>query len=79
MLKLKTFLHTKPVFLYLQFADNEKVDPKYHFMNLNSVYIPDGNYTGFYDGMLNVNQFRVILNSQFGQKLPLLKDYTSFI
>lgn len=64
---------------FRQFADNEKVDPRYHFMNLNSVYIPDGNYTGFYDGMSNVNQFRLILNSQFGQKLPLLKDSTSFI
>jgi hypothetical protein len=52
---------------------------RYYFMNLNAVYLPGGNYTGFYDGMSNVNQFRVILNSQFHQKLPLLKDSTSFL
>ena len=55
------------------------VDKKYHFMNLNAVYFPNGNYAGFYDGMTNVNQFRVTLNSIFGQKLPLLKDSTSFL
>ena len=64
---------------FRQFEENEKVDNKYHFMNLNAVFIPNGNYQGFYDGMSNVNQFRVLLNSQFGQKLPLLKDSTSFL
>jgi len=57
----------------------EGSDQKYYFMNLNAVYLPNGNYAGFYDGMSNVNQFRVILNSQFNQKLPLLKDSTSFL
>jgi len=52
---------------------------KYYFMNLNAVYLPAGNYSGFYDGMSNVNQFRVILNAQFGQKLPLLKDSIIFL
>jgi len=55
------------------------VDRKYHFMNLNAVYFPGGNYSGFYDGMSNVNQFRVILNTLFRQDLPLLKDSTSFL
>lgn len=64
---------------FRQFEEDERVDNKYHFMNLNAVFIPNGNYSGFYDGMSNVNQFRVILNSQFGQKLPLLKDSTSFL
>ena len=41
--------------------------------------MPDGNNSGFYDGMSNVNQFRVLLNSQFKQKLPLLKDSTNFL
>lgn len=54
-------------------------DHKYQFMNLNAVLLPGRNYSGFYNGMSNVNQFRVILNSQFGQKLPLLKDSTSFL
>lgn len=57
----------------------EKVPHKYYFMNLNAVYFPDRNYRLFYDGISNVNQFRVILNSQFGQKLPLLKDSSSFL
>lgn len=57
----------------------EDVDKKYWFMNLNAVYLPNGNYKGFYDGMTNVNQFRVILNSVFGQQLPLLNDSTSFL
>jgi hypothetical protein len=57
----------------------EGTDHRYYFMNLNAVYLPGGNYGGFYDGMSNVNQFRVILNSQFNQHLPLLKDSTSFL
>jgi len=55
------------------------VDNKYHFYNLNAVFFPDSNYSLFYNGMTNINQFRVILNSQFGQQLPLLKDSTSFL
>jgi hypothetical protein len=57
----------------------EKVDHQYYFMNLASIYLPDKNYTPFYDGMSNVNIFRTLLNSQFHQKLPLLKDSTSFL
>ncbi len=55
------------------------VDRKYHFMNLNAVFLPDSNYSDFCDGMSNVNQFRVTLNTLFGQKLPMLKDSTSFL
>jgi hypothetical protein len=55
-----------------------KFDSKYHFMTLNSVYFPDSNYTGFYKGMSLVNQFRIILNNRFKQKLPLLKDSLIF-
>jgi hypothetical protein len=49
---------------------------KYELMNLNAVFLSDRNYTGFYKGMSNVNQFRVLLNSQLGQHLSLLKDST---
>lgn len=62
---------------YRQFT--EKVDQSYYFMNFNAINLPSGNYTGFYKGMSNVNQFRVILNTEFNQKLPLLKDSTSFL
>ncbi|WP_315820698.1 sulfatase-like hydrolase/transferase [Paraflavitalea speifideaquila] len=44
----------------------------YH--NLNAVYLPDGNYAGWYDGMTNVNQFRVLFNTLFHQQMPMLKD-----
>jgi hypothetical protein len=54
-------------------------DRKTHFMNFNSIYFPDRNYSGFYKGISMVNQFRVVLNSQFRQRLPLLKDSTSYL
>jgi hypothetical protein len=54
-------------------GDFEKNAP-YYFMNLNAVLLPNGNYQKFYDGMSSVNQFRVLLNTTFGQQLPLLKD-----
>lgn len=57
----------------------EPVDTSYHFMVLNSAYFPNKNYGSFYPGMSNVNQFRILLNTQFGQKLPLLRDSTSFL
>lgn len=52
---------------------------RYHYMNLNAVYLPGGDYTGFYSGQSNVNQFRVIFNTLFRQELPLLKDSVSFL
>jgi hypothetical protein len=53
-----------------------KTDPRYDYMNLNAVYIPNRNYSGFYDSMTNVNQFRVLFNTCFNQQLPLLRDST---
>ncbi|NII23593.1 LTA synthase family protein [Pseudoflavitalea sp. X16] len=49
-------------------------DKKLMYYNLNAVYLPNGNYTGWYDGMTNVNQFRVLFNTLFHQRLPVLKD-----
>jgi hypothetical protein len=57
----------------------ETVEDRYHFMNLNAVYLPNGGYERFYPGMSAVNQFRVILNTAFRQQLPLLKDSTSLL
>lgn len=51
----------------------------YQFYNLNAVCLPDSNYSKFYKGMTNVNQFRVIFNTTFGQQMPLLKDSTSYL
>jgi hypothetical protein len=55
------------------------VAEKYHFMNMNAVYFPDKNYSSFYEGMSAVNLFRIVSNIQFNQKLPLLKDSTSYM
>jgi hypothetical protein len=55
------------------------VEAKYHFLNLASVYLPSKDYTGFKDSLSGVNLFRTILNTSFNQRLPLLKDSTSYL
>jgi arylsulfatase A-like enzyme len=62
---------------FCQFPDTTKTN--YRFFNLNAIYLPSGDYKGFYEGMTNVNQFRTILNTVFGQKMPILKDSTIVI
>lgn len=54
-------------------------NPNNHFMNFNSVYLPEKNYQQFYDSISMVNQFRVLFNTSFNQRLPLLNDSTIFI
>lgn len=44
------------------------------YKTINAVYLPQQNYGAWYDSMTNVNQFRALLNTSFGQKLPMLKD-----
>jgi len=61
------------------FRHLEDLDKKYHFMNLNAIHLPDKNYSLFYNGMSNVNEFRTLLNHLFKQNLPILKDSTSFL
>jgi hypothetical protein len=56
-----------------------EVDPKYFYQNLVSLRLPGNNYAGFTDSLTNVNFFRVFLNNQFRQQLPMLKDSTIFI
>ncbi|MEO5946233.1 MAG: hypothetical protein ABIP79_05415 [Chitinophagaceae bacterium] len=58
---------------------NDSTEKKYQFMNLSSIFLPNANYSGFYDSSSLVNQMRIFLNTQFNQKLPLLKDSTVFI
>jgi len=71
---------TPPVILLLGdhgFRNSEKkTDGKYDFVNLNATYFPNRNYSGIYDSISNVNQFRVVFNTFFNQRLPLLKDST---
>jgi hypothetical protein len=57
----------------------EPGDLKYHFMNISAVYLPDGDYRKYYNGMSNVNQFRVLFNQVLGQHLPMLPDSSRFL
>jgi hypothetical protein len=57
----------------------EPVDRKYHFMNLSAVYFPNANYSTIVDSTSSVNLFRRVLNSQFGQHLPILKDSSIYL
>lgn len=50
-----------------------------HFMNLNTYYFSDKDYTMLYDSISPVNTFRVVLNKYFNARLPLLKDSTVFL
>ncbi len=45
---------------------------------LNAYYFPGGHYEGLYDSISPVNSFRVVLNTFFGAKLPLLPDRSFF-
>lgn len=47
-----------------------------HFMNLNTYYFSDRDYSMLYDSISPVNSFRVVLNKYFDAGLPLLKDST---
>jgi phosphoglycerol transferase MdoB-like AlkP superfamily enzyme len=58
---------------------NEPVESKYYFLNLVSVHLPSKNYAGFSDSLSCVNLFRAVLNAQYGQQLPFLKDSTSYL
>jgi hypothetical protein len=49
------------------------------FMNLNTYYFSDKDYSLLYDSISPVNTFRVVLNKYFNTKLPLLKDSTIFL
>jgi hypothetical protein len=59
--------------------DATTIDPSYNFNNMINIYFPDETYSAFPDSISNVNLFRVILNKQFDQRLPLLKDSTIFL
>lgn len=57
----------------------EPVDPVYQYLNQVSVLLPDREYQSFSDSLTNVNVFRVLLNGQFRQQLPMLRDTTYFV
>lgn len=51
----------------------------HYFRSLNAVYLPSQEYGGFYDSITNVNEFRVLFNTLFDQRFPLLKDSTYYL
>jgi hypothetical protein len=59
--------------------DPSAIDASYNFDNMINVYLPDKNLLEFTDTISNVNLFRFILNKQFKQRIPLLKDSTIFL
>ncbi|HXD79691.1 MAG TPA: sulfatase-like hydrolase/transferase [Puia sp.] len=58
----------------LRYHDSLGYNPLSFVQNQNAVYFPGGDYHLFYDSISGVNQFRVILNSLFAQRIPMLKD-----
>jgi len=52
---------------------------KYYFLNMMTLHLPSKNYTGISDSLTGVNLFRVILNKEFRQQLPYLKDSSSYL
>jgi len=55
------------------------VESKYYFLNLTSLHLPSRNYSGFSDSLTTVNLFRGILNTEFRQELPFLKDSATYL
>jgi hypothetical protein len=45
---------------------------------LNAYHFPEGLYEGLYDSITPVNSFRVVLNTFFGARLPLLPNKSYF-
>jgi hypothetical protein len=58
----------------LRYHDDFGYNPLSFVQNQNAVYFPGKDYHLFYDSISGVNQFRVVLNTLFGQDLPMLKD-----
>jgi hypothetical protein len=58
---------------------NKPNERNYNFSNICAVYTTNKNYKHYPDDLSLVNLFRVFLNTQFGQQLPLLQDQTFFL
>jgi len=44
------------------------------YQSLNAIYLPEKSTVHWYNGITNVNQFRVLFNTLFDSGLPLMKD-----
>jgi hypothetical protein len=77
--QIKQHSSKPPIILFMSdhgFRMLPKEKRRYQFMTVNAVFYPDKKYDKFYSGMSNVNQFRIMLNKVFKQRLPLMKDST---
>src|SRR6185312_6606252 len=64
--------------LNLDLASLQNTDLHERMSILNAYYFPGGRYEGLYDSISPVNSFRVVLNTYFGARLPLLPDRSDF-
>lgn len=75
--RLKTTTGGRAVILLMSdhgYQDATGKNEKLPFYNLNAIYLPRGNYQGWYNGISNVNQFRVLFNTLFHQQIAILSD-----
>lgn len=80
----KSILHKSPMSIILLLSDhgyredgtNEPTPLR--FSNLTAVYYPDKNYKKLNNNVSNVNLFRLLFNSKFGQSFSLLPDSTVY-
>jgi hypothetical protein len=63
---------------FREFSSEEKFR-NYFFMNLNAIYLPNKNYSGFTEGITNVNEFRCLFNAAFNQNEQAIPDSSFFI
>ncbi len=77
-----TTKRTRPLVLIIEgdhgnrYAEWGRFIREKQFMNLNTYYFSDKDYSMLYDSISPVNSFRVVLNKYFQAGLPLLKDST---
>jgi hypothetical protein len=64
--------------LKLDMFDVKNTDLHERMSILNAYYFPGGRYDGLYQEISPVNSFRVVFNTFFGAKLPLLPDRSFF-
>jgi hypothetical protein len=73
----------RPVVIILQgdhgFRFYDRTKKEKEFPNLSAFYFSNGDYSQLYDSISNVNTFRVVFNTFFKQKYPLLKDRSFFL
>jgi hypothetical protein len=64
--------------LKLDMTDIRNTDLNERMSILNTYYFPGQKYEGLYDRISPVNSFRIVLNTYFAAKLPLLPDRSFF-